>query len=92
MMDMKQVPPFDEVAYRRWLSRNTTLSGRSLSDTVSRTRRVLGITDLSRAENRDHVQMALLGNATFKACSVSVRSQLKRAASLYVGFKQVGDA
>lgn len=91
-MVVSQRSRFDETAYKRWLIENTTLAGRSVGDAVSRTRRVLDMVDLSRAYDADQVHIALLGNSAFKACSLGVRSQLKRAANLYVQFRQVDNA
>lgn len=74
--------------FREWLSKRTTLGHRTISDTVSRARRISGLIDLSKAKSREDVQLMTLQSSEFQSCSMSVRSQLKRAAEFYVEFKR----
>ncbi len=78
----------DDARYRLWLQKQVKLTERSLGDLVSRTKRVRGMVDLSTLKTDDHVDAALLMNSLFKAQTMSVKSQLRRAAKLYVQFRQ----
>lgn len=75
-----------EVDYRQWLKANTELGDRALSDTLSRTRRIAGAVDLASAKTAQDVDVLLIRSDLFQACTPAVRSQLKRAANLYVKF------
>lgn len=78
----------DEVRYRAWLAKRQPPFGeRVISDLTSRTKRVAGMIDLKTAKSVDDTEVMLIRSADWKACSQSVRSQLKRAARLYVAFR-----
>lgn len=79
-----------EPEYRNWLAANTKLADRAISDTVSRTRRVAGMIDLAAAKSTQDVYVMLIRSDKFEACTPSVRSQLKKAASMYVQFRKAG--
>lgn len=85
-MSGNNVGKASEEAYRHWLSSETGLQGRSLSDVVSRTRRVLSMADLSHVKTNEEVEIALLSSAEFKTQEMSIKSQIRRAAKLYVNF------
>lgn len=79
-------------AFRAWLGTSTELGSRSVNDVVSRLRRVARMIDLSEVGSETDLTIRLLGSEAFRACSGPVRSQLKRAASLYLEFQaQQGD-
>lgn len=72
--------------FRRWLRRRTSLGERSVGDVVSRTRRVMRMLDPLAPEDADELEFRLKQNDEFVECSMSVKSQLKRAAGLYRRF------
>lgn len=73
-----------EADYRAWLSKK--FSGPQLSDQVSRTKRVLRSTDVARCRDLAELEVALRRDEALEQCTVSVRSQLKRAARMYYQF------
>lgn len=84
---MDHAPPdlrYDD--FRAWLERVTDLSGRSVRDTVSRTRRVAKMIDILAPKSDHELNFRLQESGDYQACSASVRSQLKRAASSYRNF------
>ncbi len=74
-----------EVEYRAWLGQRG-LSGRSLSDVVSRTRRAAELADILAAGTDAEVLFRLSQDGQFEALTPNIKSQLKRAVSLYRNF------
>lgn len=66
--------------FKKWLKTNTTYSDAVICDTVSRVKRADSILEWDDAEV---YQFYLEHNDSYKALSVSVRSQLKKAVALY---------
>ena len=76
----------DTVKFLEWLSSEKSMSARSAKDVVSRCSRVnrlLGIEELGV----DAIDL-LKKNDEFQNSSTFIRSQLKRAVSLYVEFQE----
>lgn len=66
--------------FKRWLKENTSYSDTVVSDIVSRIKRADGILEWYDDEV---YQFYLERNCAYRALSVSVRSQLKKAVALY---------
>lgn len=76
----------DTVKFLEWLSTEKSMRARSAKDVVSRLGRVsrlLGIEELGT----DAIEL-LKENSDFQNSSTFIRSQLKRAVSLYVEFQE----
>lgn len=76
----------DTVKFLEWLSTEKSMGARSAKDVVSRFGRVsrlLGIEELGT----DAIEL-LKENSDFQNSSTFIRSQLKRAVSLYVEFQE----
>ena len=73
----------EAAGYRSWLEREKALSPRSLSDVVSRTKRVSALVDILKPSSEEELRYQLGLNPGYRQCTMSVRSQLKRAAVLY---------
>lgn len=73
-----------EGEYREWLSKRYT--GPQLSDHMSRTRRIQSMLDITQVPERAQLEVELMRLEELKNCSMSVRSQLKRAARFYFEF------
>lgn len=70
--------------FKCWLKENTSYSNAVISDTVSRIKRADGIL----AWQDDDIYLFYLERkAEYKALSVSVRSQIKRAVKLYSDYR-----
>lgn len=75
----------DTVIFLEWLSAEKSMGARSAKDVVSRcgrVRRMLGVEELGT----DAIEL-LKENSEFQNSSTFIRSQLKRAASLYIEFQ-----
>lgn len=70
--------------FKKWLKTNTTYSDAVICDTVSRIKRVDNILAWDDAEV---YQFYLEHSDSYKALSVSVRSQLKKAVALYHNYR-----
>lgn len=71
-------------AFFKWLKETKKMNQRSARDVVSRSRRVLLLTEQSEF---DLGTIACLQNSEhFANCTSSVRSQLKRSVTLYLEF------
>ena len=66
--------------FRTWLKENTSYSSAVIRDTISRIKRVDTILEWDSAEV---YQFYLEHESSYKSLSSSVRSQLKKAATLY---------
>jgi hypothetical protein len=79
-----------EREYRTWLSVNATkrrpLGERSLSDVVSRTKRAAGLGDILAPGTDAEIIFRLTQDPRFEALTTNVKSQLKRAVTLYRKF------
>lgn len=76
-----------ETDFLAWLKKVTALGKRPQRDILSRARRVGGMIDLQSAATPEDLEVMLLRSADFKACTPSVKSQLRRAAKLYIRFR-----
>jgi hypothetical protein len=70
-------------SFRDWLRQNTSLSSRAINDTVSRLRRLSSLVDPLDVNSRAELEYRLQKNPEFSQLQPSVKSQLKRAATLY---------
>ena len=76
----------DVAQFKTWLEEKTSYSGAVISDTISRLKRADSILELSEEE----VYLFYLERKPeFKALSMSVRSQIKKAVRLYLTFRNV---
>jgi hypothetical protein len=73
--------------FAKWLCESVGLGERSTKDVISRLRRVKKFVDYEKHRGLRSTLYALEGNEDFKNLSVFVRSQLKRALTLYYNFK-----
>lgn len=69
-----------------WLVNVNGMSERSAKDVISRCRRVLQIT--KQNEIKSSTINILISSTEFSNCSMSIKSQLKRAATLYMTFSE----
>lgn len=76
----------DDAGFRAWLEAETGLGSRAVSDTVSRARRASRLIDLVAGASPGDLRYRLEQRVEFQSCSASVKSQLKRAATLYREF------
>lgn len=79
----------NEVEFRGWLVSTEGLAHRSASDVVSRVRRAAGLTDVLGCNDVDDIVHSMSKKEGFKSLSNSVRSQIKRAVTLYKDFQKV---
>ncbi len=75
-----------EAEFRAWIDKRKMGGPRFAADIASRAKRVATMIELSKCKTDQDVEIRLMQATTFKRCSQSVRSQLKRAATLYVEF------
>lgn len=76
----------DAAQFKTWLEENTPYSNAVIGDTVSRLRRADSILEVTEEE----VYLFYLERKPeFKALSMSVRSQIKKAVRLYLTFRNV---
>jgi hypothetical protein len=76
----------EEEEFRSWLQREHKIRGRSVNDICSRSNRVLKLAALKPGMNEMEVVATLRRSEAYVKCSETVRSQLKRAAILYLTF------
>lgn len=74
----------DYIVFKQWLQDEKNLSIRSASDVVSRCKRVNRITKKDSID--DNTVTTLMSMDSYDGMSPSIKSQLKRAATLYVEF------
>ncbi len=67
-----------------WLQKNHGMSVRSARDVVSRSRRALAITGQKSVDSKS--MDLLTESGEFIECSISIKSQLKRAVTLYMEY------
>ena len=76
----------DAAQFKTWLEENTPYSSAVIGDTVSRLRRADSILEITEEE----VYLFYLERKPeFKALSMSVKSQIKKAVRLYLTFRNV---
>ena len=80
----------DEQGFRQWLEQHSGLDGRSLSDVVSRAKRAIKVAPIDAVRTENELLYRLNEAREFKAMSGAVKSQVKRAALLYLAFKMSG--
>lgn len=74
----------DAEQFREWLQENTSYSDAVIGDTVSRIKRANGILEWS---DEEIYLFHLEHNDRYKGLSVSVRSQIKKAVTLYRAYR-----
>lgn len=67
-----------------WLVSKNGMSERSARDVISRSRRVISI--VKQNEINNNTMKLLTASTEFANCSISIKSQLKRAVTLYMTF------
>ena len=70
--------------FRAWLKSNKGLSTRSSNDVISRLKRVMILADVETVDS--NTNSLLESSNQFVSCSMSVKSQLRRAIILYNEF------
>lgn len=74
----------DELKFWQWLIDKKKMEKRSARDVVSRLKRIKNI--LGTEEIQTETIRKLDSNEEFLKCSISVKSQLRRAVGLYIEF------
>ncbi|MGE9876436.1 hypothetical protein ACQQ9V_11000 [Hornefia butyriciproducens] len=74
----------DYITFNGWLIETHEMSERSARDVISRCRRICKM--LNTNEITDNTISELLNNDEFNSSSMFVKSQLKRAASLWLDY------
>lgn len=72
--------------FRDWL-RKRHLTERVVGDTVSRLRRLSTFLDISDLKSEPDLRAKLIHSREYAALSTSVKSQLKRAGSLFLEYR-----
>lgn len=72
------------IEFQSWLENNKGMGFHSAKDVVSRTKRVLKT--IGKAQIDDETMNQLLSSCVFNGYSISVKSQLKRAVTLYLEY------
>ena len=75
-------------AMRSWLVQEKNMSAASAKDVISRINRVMTLTPITRFDSAVDVNYRLAKNDSFAELSQSVKSQIKRAVSLFVEFNE----
>lgn len=73
--------------FRAWLRKQTDWGDRSISDTLSRAKRVARWVRIDGADDDDEIALLLKKQPRYTGLSESVRSQLKKAAVMYRRFR-----
>jgi hypothetical protein len=81
-----------EQEFRGWLERNLQLGDRARGDIVSRAKRAAGLVNLTTAKSDSELAYRLSEAREFKKLTMTVRSQVKRAATLYRQFLDSGSS
>jgi hypothetical protein len=69
--------------FKQWLKRSVKLGDPSAKDVASRVRRASGFVNLDSKQSTEDLLHAMSKHHEFKQLSVFVRSQLRRAVTLY---------
>lgn len=70
-------------SFAEWLVARKGFGGKTARDVVSRIKRINGFIDADAGEDVEKILYTMSIHADFKAFSLSVRSQLRRAVRLY---------
>ena len=73
--------------FQTWLQNTKSLTKNSATDVVSRIKRAKKIMDIDVPIDIETLLFHFTGKPTFKALTITVKSQLKRAIKLYMEFK-----
>ena len=74
----------DYVVFKQWLQDEKNMSIRSATDVVSRCKRINRMTDMDKID--DKTVEILVKTESYADMSSFIKSQLKRAATLYMAF------
>jgi len=74
--------------FREWLVANTKFNRAVVSNVLSRVTRANKILTISKDDNLEFYLYMLSKEPGFLACSISVKSQLRRAIKLFYDFKK----
>lgn len=74
-------------SYRMWLEKEKKLSSKVAMDYVSRTNRLLGLVEICEADALVDVKYKLDKSNIFFSLSPSVKSQIRRALTLYLEWR-----
>lgn len=77
-----------EKAFRSWLENDKNLNERSASDVTCRFKRVCSLIKLRPSSSKNKMMFELAENEEFQQMSPSIKSQLKRAITLHLEFKE----
>jgi DNA (cytosine-5)-methyltransferase 1 len=75
------------VDFREWLMVSKCLTKNSADDVVSRIKRAKSIMEIDVPIDIEMLLFHFIGKPAFKALTITVKSQLKRAIKLYKEFK-----
>jgi len=75
------------VCFREWLIASKSLTKNSADDVVSRIKRAKNIMEIDIPLDTETLLFHFMGKPAFKALTITVKSQLKRAVKLYKEFK-----
>ena len=78
--------PHDLPEFRAWLRQSSDITVRSQHDVCSRLRRLSHLTPLDRLRSEENVNRLFESREVAAEMTVSVRSQMKRAAKIYLQF------
>lgn len=71
----------------KWLQKSKSLTKNSAEDVISRIKRAKNIMEIDIPIDIDTLLFHFMGKPAFKALTITVKSQLKRAIKLYKEFK-----
>ena len=80
------LPPVDRDNFRSWLGEATDMTVRSTNDVCSRLNRLAPMVNIDRIDSEIELEVALIRSADFAKHSTVIKSQLRRAAKLYLQF------
>ena len=73
-------------SFKTWLKQNTKLGDRAIKDVVSRLKRAKNYVDIGKEKNAKNLISQMDDNPNFRALSITVQSQLRRAIRLYTQY------
>ncbi len=76
----------DYIIFKQWLQEEKNMSIRSATDVVSRCKRINKMTEKDNID--DNTVATLIKMDSFDSMSLFIKSQLKRAATLYIEFSK----
>jgi urease accessory protein UreF len=83
------VPPTgirNKEEFRKWLRAHVRLGERSVNDVISRATRAARLAPIDTAKSENELAFRLNEAREFRTMTATVRSQVKRAATLYLTF------